>query len=147
MTVTSRQIIEAARGYLGIKWGHQGRAVGERHRRIDCIGLICCTMRDVGIPVSDRTNYLPMPDGSTLQRELGAQLVVCRDRKLVPGRIVAFDDVCESSPCHVGILTDHPSGIGVIHASASEKKVIEHRLDDTWRGQIRGVYRFAEGEV
>jgi hypothetical protein len=44
-------------------------------------------------------------------------------------------------------LTDHPSGIGVIHASAAEKKVIEHRLDDTWRGRIRGVYRFAEGEV
>lgn len=141
--VTDQQIVDAARKYLGVRWGHQGRAVGER-KRIDCVGLLYCTMRDLGVAVEDRTNYLRMPDGFTLQTELRQQLVICHDRELKPGRVAAFDDVGEPSPCHVGILTDHPSGIGVVHSSMRHRKVVEHRLDDVWRGRIRGVFRFAE---
>ncbi len=143
-TVTGREIVNAARVYLGIRWGHQGRAVGDRHRRIDCVGLLYCTMRDLGVKVLDRTNYLPVPDGSTLVDEMRTQLVIDHDRELKPGRIVAFDDVGEPSPCHVGILTDHPSGTGVIHASLRHQKVVEHRLDEFWRSKIRGVFRIPE---
>lgn len=43
---------------------------------------------------------------------------------------------------HVGILGDYPhGGLSLIHSYAVNKKVIEHRLDDEWRGRITEVFR------
>lgn len=141
--ITGADYVAAARVYLGVKFGHQGRAVGER-KRIDCIGLIACPMKDLGVKGIDRTDYDFRADGETLKRELKKQLIECYDRELIPGRVALFEDGTETIPHHIGIITDQPSGPGVIHASLIDRKVIEHRIDEKWRRRIMGVFRFPE---
>jgi hypothetical protein len=40
-------------------------------------------------------------------------------------------------PQHVGIITD----IGIIHAYAQARKVVEHNLDDWWKARLAGCFK------
>ena len=56
----SAKIIEAARGWVGTKWRHQGRS----KRGIDCVGLVIKIAEELEYDTSfDRTDYIRRSTG------------------------------------------------------------------------------------
>ena len=137
--VTIHKIIETARSYIGTKFKHQGRS----KKGIDCIGLIECSLHDNGIltkATSPGYSRNPVPN------DFAAGLDEHFDRvsvmEMQPGDILWF--AIDGIPRHVGFYTEVNT---VIHAYAKLKKeVIEHRLTDQWKKNIRRVYRIRESD-
>lgn len=129
--------IAAARACIGVRWRHQGRSL----RGVDCGGLVVFALRAVGRSVSDSTAYGREPYRGSLEATLRANF-----GEPLPADQMQLGDVVlmrfAGEPSHVGILGDYLyGGLSLIHAYAKGKKVIEHRLDDEWRGYIVEVYR------
>jgi cell wall-associated NlpC family hydrolase len=132
---TGADVVAAARQYLGTRWHHQGRNTAG----LDCIGLVIVVAHDLGLSEYDICGYSRVPDGRTLRATMERQLLqVSRDPQ--PGDILLF--TFARVPLHTAIVTDTPSGLGMIHAYANVRKVVEHRLDDLWRSRIAGVYTY-----
>jgi hypothetical protein len=127
--------VEIARTYLGTKWAHQGRA---RHG-LDCVGLVVKAFEQYGI--RDVTDYGRDPHDGLLERRIAEQFgPPIPKSQMLPGDVVcmAFPRVVR----HVGIISDHPYGLGLIHTYSSLKRVTEHALDAQWLDRIRYVHRW-----
>lgn len=119
--MTAREnIVTAARGWLGVRWQHQGRT---RHG-IDCAGLIVCVGLDLGlfreIPPAD---YPRRPNGTFLPRMRASELTEIRPGEAQPGDVLAFTTQAEA--CHCGILAELYGQPSVVHAHVGRRKVCE----------------------
>lgn len=123
-----RAIVYSARRYLGIPFRHQGRT----KKGLDCIGLLVRAMRDCGYLLADRTDYGRLPADRKLIESLtdhfGPPVRFSSVSDLSPGEIVAMSWGAEAG--HIGLITDHPEGIGIIHSYALAGRVIEHSFSD-----------------
>lgn len=137
------KLVEAARGYLGVKWRHRGRS---KHG-LDCAGLGVLAYRDCGVEVPDFTLYGREPHDDGLIKYLTAALgeplptgYVLKDGDIIVLRFV-------KEPHHVGIVAEANYGgmpaLNVIHADGAAGRVLEVRLDDTTMKRITHVYRRA----
>ncbi|MEO5376067.1 MAG: C40 family peptidase [Alphaproteobacteria bacterium] len=136
MPVPIDDILHTARGYLGVRFRHQGRSRGG----LDCAGLIVAVAHDLGLSDADYTAYGHEPDGRTLHTLLARHM-----DEVAPGDMALGDVVFmafQAFPQHLGILADAGRPFSLIHAFAPARKVIEHRLDDEWAGRIRNCYRY-----
>ena len=133
MQRTPQTLIAAASAYIGTRWHHQGRSTAG----LDCLGLIVRTAQDCGIPVVDQFGYSRQPDGKQLKAELDAQLICIAEPE--PGAVLLMR--FEANPQHVALMAD---GGDIIHAYATARKVVRHRLDDIWARRIVAVYRFPD---
>lgn len=129
--------IAAARGFLGVRWRHQGRST----RGVDCAGLVICAMRAVGRDPVDVEGYGRVPYRAGLEDALAANL-----GDPLPVESMQVGDVAlmrfAGQPSHVGIIGDYRyGGYSLIHAFAQNRQVVEHGLDENWRGSIVGIYR------
>lgn len=135
---TERQaFIVAARSYLGVRFKHQGRS----RFGLDCIGLPLVALRDIGRTAWDSPAYgrTPVTQGlrDALVRNLGEPVPRADMRE---GDIALMAFIGE--PSHVGIVTNYPEGgFALLHTFAQVKKVVEHRMDETWLGYITEVFR------
>jgi cell wall-associated NlpC family hydrolase len=139
--IKSSDIIRVAREYLGTPWHHCGRVKGKEHGGLDCVGLVSCTCKELGIRAdSDLPSYSRHPDGKLLVEQI-EKLDVTRldyeDDVLYPADIIVFRFIGER-PTHLGFLTDQ----GLIHTYRDVGRVVEHRIDDTWKRRIHLVFRF-----
>lgn len=147
MTAIPDDIIRAARGWLGTPFHHQGRVKGVG---CDCLGLIVGVARELeltdakGILLADydQPNYSPLPDGRGLKTAVSLHLLELPSiGEASPGDVFLFR--FQENPQHVGILATLPDGdSSIIHCYSNIGKVIEHRLNDTWRRLIVAAYRF-----
>lgn len=141
MTVTKEQIVAYARETLNTPTQHQGRALGAG---FDCLGVVIHVAGRIGMDINDVINYGRIPNPAEMRAKLDEHL----DRVGLP--TMQIGDVVwltvEKDPQHLGIIGDYPfgSGFSLIHANnaAGLNKVVEHRLDETWRNRIRAVWRF-----
>jgi hypothetical protein len=144
---TPQDIIRAARGWIGTPFHHQARVKGVG---VDCIGLLVGIAReleltdDKGLPLADydQPNYSPLPDGRGLKTAVSLHLL-----ELASAGEASLGDVYlfrfQQDPQHVGILSELPDGAAsIIHCYSNTGKVVEHRLNDTWRKLIVAAYRF-----
>lgn len=46
------------------------------------------------------------------------------------------------NPQHLAFLTDYNGMLGMIHAQAQARRVVEHRLDDDWIQRLVKVFRW-----
>jgi NlpC/P60 family putative phage cell wall peptidase len=131
----SALIILEARKWLGTPFGHRGRVLG---KSCDCVGLLFGVARGLGLPNQAMLNYAANPHPREMYEEL------CRQMVPTPLRAADLGDVYHMAwgryPQHVAIITD----VGIIHSWKGVGRVVEHPLDDIWRGRIRGAYRFRE---
>lgn len=131
--ISATDIVTAAREYLGVPFRHQGRS----RRGLDCLGLLVCVARDLGMPEADNDvlNYGHAPDGAILKSALDA---AC-DRVTVagPGCILLLSFTASAGGQHVGIATD----IGILHAYAPSRKVVESAIPKEWAPRIVARYR------
>ncbi len=147
MQITREAIVAQARGWIGTPFHHQGRIKGVG---CDCLGLIVGVAAELnltdeqGLLLSnyDQPNYSPLPDGRGLRAAVSLHLrELSSAGEALDGDIplIRFD----ADPQHVGILSTLPDGAqAIIHCYSNAGKVVEHRLNDTWRKLIVGIYRF-----
>ena len=128
-------IIELAREMLGTPFVHQGRVPGVG---VDCGGVLECVWNKLPCyPRVSVTSYGRVPH----QRAMTAVLDKYFERIAIGA--AGLGDVIHIAwvrniPQHVGILTD----IGIVHAYAYAKRVVEEPLEQAWRGKVRAAYRF-----
>lgn len=119
---TRADVVSAARSCLGVRFRHQGRLP---EHGLDCAGLVLHVCRQLGVPVEDQQNYSHCPDHRLLTWVLHQHLIPISLHDVQPGDVLRF--LSGRDPVHLGIATD----IGVIHAAALHRKVVEHRLDNS----------------
>ena len=118
--VTREQIVEWARGWLGVPGRHQGR----NRSGIDCGGLVIEVAKELGIATSahDRMGYERLPTlymlvqhcAKWMRQKTGAEYDV-----RLPGDVVVMKpNERYPWPSHLGIISTLPSGeIGMLHSN------------------------------
>lgn len=144
--ITPQQVVDCARSYVGTPFQHQARIKG---LGLDCIGLILCVARDLGIADSEGAQidpheypaYSADPLHGAVHAECCRRLIRKPLSEMRAGDIVTMRVPIE--PCHVGIIADRGGVLYIIHAyNGGTFKTVEHILDDAWRKRIVGVFRF-----
>lgn len=143
-------VVEAARGWVGTRFHHQGRLKASEGRKggCDCLGLLVGVARELRLPASgggmladfDERDYGHMPDGRKLKATLDLLLEPIAPQDAGEGDVLLLR--IEGVPQHLAIVCGYPyGGLGMIHALAANRRVVEHRLDEAWRGRIAAAYR------
>lgn len=133
--VTRLQVIEEARTYLETPFHHQGRVKG---LGIDCAGLVIGVGKHLGLSMFDTKNYARTPNGNEMKQLLDKH---AEQGHGIPGDILLMTFLLE--PQHLAIMTTLPDGEpGIIHAYASARKCVEHRLDSQWEKRVVAVYSY-----
>lgn len=132
------QFIAQARKLLGVRFRHMGRSA----RGVDCAGMLLVAMLAAGRPIADSAAYGREPHDQILRgmlvENLGEPIADKRDLRVGDVPLMVFD----GEPSHCALIGDYLyGGLSVIHAYATVRKVVEHRLDDTWRDRIVEVWR------
>lgn len=129
--MTTRQdIVDEARKHLGCRWVHQGRS----RAGVDCVGLVIKVAHGLGLSTFDIADYSRQPDPAMMRALLAEHMEPASKPQLGDVLLMRF----EKEPQHVAIVTD----IGIIHAYAQARRVVEHRLDSVWKSRIVGAYAF-----
>lgn len=139
------EIVAAARGTLGTPWLHQGRVNG---LALDCAGVPVHVAKTLGVsmdPLYELTRYGRLPVPAEMRAALDANLDRVRTADIQPGDVVwmRFD----GEPQHLAIVGNYVhGGLSLIHAynGAGLNKVVEHRLDETWRRRIVAAWKYRE---
>lgn len=134
MTEKRERLIAAARACLGTPFHHQGRKSGVG---LDCVGLVVVALSAVEVPVRDRADYGPRPDGKSLVAALEAHGAI-RVETLQAGDILLFR--YDGQPQHVALATGSET---MIHSFAPAGEVVETSLGPYWKRRLSAVYRFS----
>ena len=119
----SDDFIATARSYLGVKWRHQGR----NRMGVDCVGLVLCSLSELGVPAPDMQGYRRTPDPIFVEHIRNNSLPA--DGPL-PGTLGIFRD--GTQPCHVGIFATMHGEVSLIHAYAGTGLVMEEVFIHDW---------------
>jgi cell wall-associated NlpC family hydrolase len=137
------RMVACARAYVGVRFAHQGRNPASG---LDCLGLLIAAARQAGVTlqghcpsVLDDRHYGSRPDVHYLQVMLGTYLQPVDFPEI--GDVLLLRVVGRAQ--HLALVSDYPAEgeLGMIHAYATARCVVEHRLDAQWRSQIAQVYR------
>lgn len=148
---TRRDVVDAARRWIGTPFHHQAhvRGVGG-----DCGGLIGGVGVDVGLKAPDFwtrefdplfCGYGRTPHAGSLTRALQQFLepIDVIDADLGDVLVMRFPEL-PAEDHHVGIVADYVhGGLSLIHAmSRAPARVVEHRLAPPWSGRVVGAFRY-----
>ncbi len=127
----NKEIVKAARSYLGVPYRHQGRS----RRGLDCVGLVLNVLNDVGIQIDEKDRrYSTWPVDNRLEMTLEELFVPVSSPKV--GNLLLFK-FFKLRPYHSGIAGDYPhGGLSIIHVTASYGKVVEHSMTDKWKRML-----------
>ena len=133
---TGSDIVTCARSQLGVRWRHQGRSRDGR----DCIGLVLYVAHTLGLSDFDTADYDRHAKDETMLLLCKQHLVQIQPWNMRAGDVAVF---AFDKQRHIGIITNHVhGGLGLIHAYAINREVVEGRLDEAWRNRIVGSFRF-----
>jgi hypothetical protein len=144
---TTRDVIACARQCIGARFVHQGRCVDG----LDCLGLLIVISQSLGLHFHghaanelDVPEYGMRPDVALLKRKLDDYLVPIPRQEVQEADIVLLK--IDGSPQHLALLSDYPmpNELGMIHAYAPARKVVEHRYDSHWRLHTYSAYRLPQ---
>ncbi len=143
-------IVEEAKSWIGTRYHHQGRLKKSSSDLggCDCLGLIIGVARSLCLPskVLINGNYIPLcefdprfypkrPNGRLLYSQLSVMLNKTTHPK--SGDVILFD--IQDNLQHLAIYSDDNK---IIHSLIEVRKVVEHNLDNFWRGRIHSVFSF-----
>lgn len=130
---------QAAMEYLGVKFRHRGRTT----RGLDCLGLVVLAARDCGYEAKDKKVYGRQPFNDGLRQGLIDNGCVPVTREMRPGDILLMKHYLhDKEPTHVGIVTEHPHGLGIIHSYAAMGRVVYHRIDKVRKRKVMEVFEW-----
>ena len=88
----------------------------------------------------DNTHYPHVPNGDIFMQQLGSALQNIEIHYAIAGDVALFS--VDGNPQHCGILTTYQhGGLGIIHAYAPARKVVEHALSKDWRNALVATFR------
>lgn len=125
------------KSYINTPYQHQARlkSVG-----VDCAGLIVCVAQELGIKLNGTyTDYTMQPDGFRLIQVCKENLQEVQSGQEQPGDVLLMRFMTD--PQHLAFLVEDNE---IVHAYMRARKVVQHKLDETWRQRIVAVYRFKE---
>ena len=140
-------IIKEAREWIETPWQHQASLKGVA---TDCIGLVrgVYNVLNPESPIGVVVDYPAdwhlfykeprMYDG--FRKYAGAEIPLAKARG---GDIITFSFRVRFVDHHVGILTNDGT---FIHSYMDVGKVVETRLDDTWKVRMRHAFKFPGGD-
>jgi NlpC/P60 family protein len=145
---TVQDVLRVARSWMHTPFAHQGR---QKHIRVDCIGLIIETCREVGLVEAaglpgdwDHIGYGRFPDSYGMTLHLLAYLAPVPRHDMRAGDVVLFQ-VVTGQPAHMGFLADGAQPFSLIHAFNARTqrmaRVQEHRLNGHWYACLHSAYR------
>lgn len=174
----NNNIVQAARGWIGTRFHHQGRLKKTDTDKggVDCLGLLIGVAAELNLPFThyDETSYSHYPDTQKLRNSLAGAMQEISIVEIRAGDILLFN--IDNNPQHLAIVSDateefavcllekgisqgrqgevyglvHESKLdagknlnqaSIIHAYAPARAVVEHALDDWWRGRVAGAFR------
>jgi cell wall-associated NlpC family hydrolase len=125
--VTAAELIEQARGWIGVPFRHQGR----NRLGVDCAGLLVALLQSCGrLPADFRApeRYARRPNGELLAVVERYCERTQQDPARVPGAIVLIRWPGDTQPSHVALST----GSTLIHAYMRARRVIEAGYRGPW---------------
>lgn len=134
------RIVEKAREYVGTPFHQDARSKGVG---IDCVGLLVCTLKELGMEIADVRGYGSARDDF----EFLQQKIVAYCRKLEPIEDLSNGDILlfrgRLMYNHCGFFA---SPENMIHAYSSPgfRQVVEHRIDEGWQSRLVARYRLTE---
>jgi cell wall-associated NlpC family hydrolase len=150
MSSENDRIVVAARSWLGTRFHHQGRLKKtDRHKGgVDCLGLLVGVAGELGLTRADglplmaldETDYAHYPDTIRLKQKLSQALAVIPHAGIQAGDILLL--ATDNQPQHLAIVSDFQQRLGIIHAYAPARCVVEHVLDGYWQERIAAAYRY-----
>ncbi len=144
---TPHEVIACARQFSGVRFAHQGRSVAG----LDCLGLLLITAKTlglqfegVGVEAFDVPHYGTRPDAMLLRKKLDTHLHAIEKNEVREADIVLLK--IDGMPQHLALLTDYPmtQELGMIHAYAPAREVVEHRYDEHWQRNTYRAYRLPQ---
>lgn len=132
---TNPDLVTLARTWIGVPFRHQGR----NRAGVDCGGLLLAVAADAALDVIAPATYSLSPDPQMIADTLQTNCQSVPLDAVQPGDVLLFSFAGE--PRHVGIASELAGQPAVIHAWQKPGKVVEHRLDATWRQRLRAAYR------
>ena len=130
----------AAHKYIGVPFKHHGRTM----RGLDCVGLLILAARDCGYDRYQDFTYGREPRDSVLQGILQDHFGPPVDRDPQINDVVLLRLSAKYEPSHVGIITFHPYGLGIIHAYGAIERVAYQLFTAKLAAKIAGVYQWPE---
>jgi len=94
---------------------------------VDCVGLVLCSLNDIGIPAPDMQGYRRTPDPIFVEHIRNNSLP---SNEMRPGNLGIFRD--GTQPCHVGIFATLHGQTSLIHAYAGTGLVMEEVFIHDW---------------
>lgn len=150
MQTINERIALAARGWVGTRFHHQGRLkkTALHQGGVDCLGLLAgvaaelnlCTPEGAALQTMDEVDYPHFPDSNRLKEKLLSALEIIPHGGISPGDIILF--TMDKNPQHLAIVSNFNNGIGIIHAYAPARAVVEHALDSWWSERIETAFRY-----
>lgn len=145
---TRAEFIAAARSMLGTRFVHQGRqpAAG-----VDCIGLLICAAKMIGINLIDHTTYGRNPNPRQLLGKFEENAMLRfepGDIDPLPGDLLLFFNKESAGPQHLALAAEGRDGyaLSMIHTSNDLKKVVENPYADPWPASLHSVWRLSQLE-
>jgi len=144
---TSHEVVACARQFLGVRFAHQGRSVAG----LDCLGLLLITAQTLdftfdgaGVEALDVHHYGTRPDAMLLKQKLDTHLQPIEKADVRAADILLLK--INGMPQHLALLSDYPMAneLGMIHAYAPAREVVEHRYDAHWRRNTYRAYRLPQ---
>lgn len=135
------RLVAQARGWLGVKWRHQGRS----RDGIDCAGLVLKVAHELDLTAFDTADYARQASDETMLALCREHLTEIEWADAAPGDVVVMRFANQR---HIGFLGNYPGGgLSLIHAfSNAPRRVVEHIFNDDWlrtqRATLIGCFRF-----
>jgi cell wall-associated NlpC family hydrolase len=136
-TLTRREIVAAARSFVGVPYRHQGHT----KRALDCIGLIIVVAETFGFDTAIPRGYSAQPQARQVLVGANKSLWKPEDQsKIVPGDIAVFWGWQAEEPQHFTIIGENGSHLTVIHAYSKFRRVLEQGWNPVWQSRFHSRF-------
>jgi hypothetical protein len=156
--ISRSDCVKMARSWLGTRYRHQGRRkkndkdVGG----VDCLGLLMGVAKELnlcdklGEPLIQHNHniYSKQPDANFMLYYLSAAMEQkpLDGLKLMPADVLLLE--MDGNAQHLALCSDGDAWgegeIGMIHAYAPARMVVEHRLDEQWKARIHACFQLID---
>jgi cell wall-associated NlpC family hydrolase len=135
--IKRREIVEAARSFVGTPYRHQGHT----KRGLDCIGLIIVVAEKFGFDTTIPRGYSAQPQARQVLMGADKALWKPEDQsKIRPGDVAVFWGWMAAEPQHFTIIGETNSHLTVIHAYSKFMKVVEQGWNPVWANRFHSRY-------
>lgn len=135
------RLVDAARGYLDVRWRHRGRS----RFGLDCAGLVVVAYRDCGIDLPDYKLYgrHPFQDGllKHARAALGLELPAGAELRHGDVLLLRFDREPHHMAIVAGVEYAGQPALNIVHSDGHVGRVIEQRLTPDMKARITHLFR------